>query len=234
MIEALIFDFDGLILDTELPEFRSWQAVYEAHGCALSRDAWCTGIGGVGLFDPYAHLERLTGRSIDREAVRAARRPRYHELLETERVLPGVERYLADAARLGLQVAVASSSSHAWVAGHLGRLGLFERFTSVHCHDEGTPAKPDPALYHAALRSLGVGPEQAVAFEDSAHGATAAKRAGIFCVAVPNELTRGLDLSHADLRLESLEQVRLEDLLRTVASVRRHLGGEVTKTHVER
>ena len=127
---------------------------------------------------------------------------------------------MADAQRLGLRLAVASSSSRAWVGGHLERLGLLDRFACVHCRDGVDRAKPDPALYLTVLRTLGVRLEQAIAFEDSPNGITAAKRAGLFCVAVPNQLTAQLALDHADLRVGCLADLPLDDLLAQVE--RRH------------
>jgi HAD superfamily hydrolase (TIGR01509 family) len=227
MIQALIFDFDGLILDTEVPDFASWQEVYDTFGCSLPFDDWAACIGThSGAFDVYSCLERQLGREIDREAVRAQRRLRYREMVAAQAVLPGVEAYLADAARLGLKLAVASSSDRAWVTGHLTRLGLMERFQCVRCAEDVRQIKPDPELYRAALAALGLEPHQAVALEDSPNGVLAAKRAGLFCVAVPNALTRRLALEHADLQVSSLAELPLARLLAAVgASGPRASGG---------
>jgi HAD superfamily hydrolase (TIGR01509 family) len=221
MIHALIFDFDGLILDTELPEFQAWQEIFEHHGCQLSLTAWAACIGtSSAVFDPYVHLEAQLGLPVDRETIRATYHQRRDELLITQAVLPGVQAYLNDATRLGLQLGVASSSSRAWVTGHLARLGLVAHFASIQCADDVNCTKPDPASYQAALKALHVRPEQAIALEDSPNGILAAKRAGLFCVAVPNALTRELPLDHADLHLTSLADMRLEQLLATVQNRR--------------
>ncbi|HEY7495888.1 MAG TPA: HAD-IA family hydrolase, partial [Candidatus Tectomicrobia bacterium] len=160
--------------------------------------------------------EAQCGRTIDREAVRVQCRQRRDELLATQLALPGVQEYLADAARLGLQLGVASSSSRAWVTGHLTRLGLLTHFTSIQCADDVQRTKPDPASYQAVLQTLNLHPEQAIALEDSPNGILAAKRAGLFCAAVPNALTCQLALDHADLRLTSLADWPLARLLATV------------------
>jgi HAD superfamily hydrolase (TIGR01509 family) len=215
-IRALIFDFDGLILDTEGPEFQAWSEVFTAHGHVFDLVEWSRNIGTVDTFDPHTHLEGLLGRALEREEIRARRRQRSRELIAAQDVLPGVAKYLADAKRLGLKVAVASSSPRAWVAGHLERLGLIAHFDCLRCGDEVAVVKPDPALYQTALDLLGVGPDEAIAFEDSPNGILAAKRAGIFCVAVPNGVTGQLDVSHADLRLGSLAELSLEELLKRV------------------
>ena len=224
MIRAIVFDFDGLILDTELPEFQSWQTIYQAHGCMLPFAVWATCIGTTEAFDPYAYLEEQLGRAVDREAVRLQHRQQCDALIAAQAVLPGVHDYIADARRLGLQLGVASSSSRAWVHGHLTRLELHQHFVCIACRDDVPRTKPDPALYQAALAALGVRPEEAIALEDSPNGILAAKRAGLFCVAVPNVLTRQLPLDHADLQIPSLAALPLSELLRTI-----HSGGIIQK-----
>ena len=114
---------------------------------------------------------------------------------------------------MGITLGVASSSSRAWVEGHLERLGLLERFHAVRCADDVPQVKPDPALYRAVLDATGVRAADAVALEDSPNGVLAAKRAGLACVAVPNALTARLDLRHADLLLGSLAELPLAELL---------------------
>ena len=212
-MRGLIFDFDGLILDTELPTFQTWQEVYQAHGCSLPLSSYETCIGSSGLFDPHEYLETQLGRSLDREAIRSQRRQRYIEMTEGQSVLPGVRGYVTDAKRLGLKLGVASSSPREWVVGHLSELGLREYFDCIKCVDDVTRAKPDPELYELVLDGLDLGADQVIALEDSPNGVLAAKRAGIFCVAVPNPVTRQLSLDHADLQLTSLADFPLEKLL---------------------
>src|SRR5262249_29511424 len=163
--------------------------------CDLPFSTWAECIGRAsGYSDPYAHLEAQLGRPIERAALRASRRRRFLELVEAQPILPGVEAYIGEGKRLGLMLRVASSGGADWVVGHLPRLGLIDHFDCVRCAEHVGAAKPDPALYRAALESLGVRADEAIAFEDSPNGVLAAKRAGIFCVAVPNTLTRQLPL----------------------------------------
>jgi HAD superfamily hydrolase (TIGR01509 family) len=214
MLKALIFDFDGLILDTETPDYDAWQEIYAWHGAQLPIELWGQLIGGSGAsdFDAAVHLERLLGRPLDRPALTARWRARSDELIERQPIQPGVRECLDDACRLGLRLAIASSSPHNWVDKYLARLGLFDYFEIVKCGDEVPRVKPDPGLYLAALAALRIRAEEAIVFEDSANGVKAAKAAGLFTVAVPLELTRRLGMDGADVVLKSLEGFSLGEL----------------------
>ncbi|MET9020087.1 HAD family hydrolase [Actinopolymorpha sp. NPDC004070] len=215
-IRALVFDFDGLVVDTETPEFQAWQEIFADHGTELELATWADVIGTTDHhFDPYAELERASGRTVDRGAIRTARRARIRALISDQPVLPGVEDYLRQARDHGLRVGLASSSSRDWIQGHLAERGLLHHFDTVRTGDEVERTKPDPALYRLAAADLGVDPAQAIALEDSPNGLAAAKRAGMFCVVVPNALTRQLDLAAADLRVTSLANLPLTRLLET-------------------
>ena len=180
-------------------------------------DTWADVIGrGHKYFDPYQELVERLGRDLDREAVLNRRKARHLELIAELRILPGVREAIADARRLGLKLGVASSSGRAWVGGHLERLGL-DGFECVRCRDDVKETKPDPELYLSVCACLGVDPARAVALEDSANGIAAAKAAGMACVAIPNPMTAGLDLSAADLRLDSLASLSVGELLERLA-----------------
>jgi HAD superfamily hydrolase (TIGR01509 family) len=210
---AVIFDFDGLILDTEIPEFAAWQDVYRDHGCELELDEWAVCIGTKSGFDAGRRLEELVGRRLDLEVIRSRREQRVTELIGRESLRPGVMDCLAAARRLGLRRGIASSSSRAWVVEHLTRFGLHAEFDHIASSDDVARVKPDPALYRVVLKRLEVAPHRAIAFEDSPNGIAAAKTAGLFCVAVPNPVTRRLPLGRADLIVESLTDLSLEELL---------------------
>jgi HAD superfamily hydrolase (TIGR01509 family) len=220
MIKALIFDFDGLILETETPIFQSWQEIYQVYGCELMLEEWLANVGTAEeQFDPFTSLEQRSGQPIDRQQTLIRRQRRELELIEHQRVLPGVREYLESARRLGLRVGLASSSSCDWVVGHLERLGLIGYFDAIAASDDVALTKPDPALYRTAVEWLGVAPREAVAFEDSRNGLIAAKRAGLYCVVIPNVLTHRLDLDDADIRLGSLEEMPLAELLASLERV---------------
>jgi HAD superfamily hydrolase (TIGR01509 family) len=217
LIRAIVFDFDGLILDTEEPVYRSWLEVYEAHGEDLPFERWVQIVGSTTAgFHPQHHLEERLGRSLPKEVLdrRIGRRT---ELVLANKILPGVVQRIDEAKAMGLKLGVASSSTVDWVRGHLVRLGIFDRFDCVRCRDDVANAKPEPDLYISVLACLGVSASEAFAFEDSPNGLLAAKRAGMRCVAIPNSITARLDLGQADGVLGSLAEVTLPELLRKLA-----------------
>jgi HAD superfamily hydrolase (TIGR01509 family) len=215
VIRALIFDFDGLIMDTESPEVEAWQAIYAEHGQEFPLQAWVRDVVGATAanFDPAAHLASVTGRTFDLPALHARARTYRLNKLGTLSVLPGVLDYIKDAKRLGLRLAVASSSKHDWVDGYLRQLGLFDDFEAIICREEVQHVKPDPELFLAALKALHLPATEALVFEDSPNGILAARRAGIRVVAVPNPITAQGTIDGADLLLSSLVDMSLEELL---------------------
>ena len=213
-IKALVFDFDGLILETETPAFEAWSEIYREHGHELPRERWVQNIGAsVWPFDALEHLASLVTQPFDRDAVMARRDARKLELIAALDMMAGVGDYLRDARRLGLKVAIASSASDAWVCGHLDRLAVRDDIDVVVCRDHVARGKPFPDLYLRAIGDLGVTAGEAIAFEDSPNGVAAAKAAGLRCVAVPNPITSTLDLSAADLLIDSLGAQSLEELI---------------------
>jgi HAD superfamily hydrolase (TIGR01509 family) len=202
------------VLDTETPIYLSYQEIYRSLGVELSLERWAQGVGTTDAsYDPLDDLEILLDGGVDRDSLQARQRQREAELIAVQPVRPGVVDYLQDARRLGLKIGMASSSSCAWITGHLTRLGLLAYFDCVQGRDDVRQSKPDPELYLSALQKLGVSNTQAIVFEDSPNGILAARRAGLFCVAVPNPVTRRLPLDGANLRLESLADLPLEQLL---------------------
>lgn len=213
-MDALLFDFDGLILDTEVPVFEAWEENYRAHGHELPIETYIQCVGSdFGRFDPKLHLESLTGDRIDwnewdrkREEAALAK---VHQLAP----LPGVVELLDAAAGKGIPCAVASSSPRSWVEGHLSRLGLLDRFTLTRCLDDVSRPKPSPELFLAAAEGLGVSPRRSIVLEDSLNGLLAATAAGSECVIVPNRITRLLRFPEGTRIARSLQDLSIEELV---------------------
>lgn len=212
---GVIFDFDGLILDTETPGYDAWCEEYARHGQVFDLAGYREEIGthfGAERPDPAQQLVEVLGGRLEAAAVRTRRHRRFLTLVESQVPLPGVVALLETAHRRGVPVAVASSSPRVWVEGHLARLGLARYVrTGVGRDDVGGVPKPSPRVYQLAFRRLAVC--AAVALEDSGPGLQAAGAAGLPTVVVPNEMTVGADFAGAARVLGSLEEVCLDDLL---------------------
>jgi len=219
-IKALLFDFDGLILDTETPEFQVWQAIYHEFGHEFPAEQWGQIVGGRGesYFNAAGHLVELAGDELRADSLRARHKSECDALILQQPVMPGVLDYLDNAQRMGLRLAVASSSPHSWVDTHLARLELADRFDVVICGDDVLPGrtKPHPDVFLKALDAVRVKADEAIVFEDSPNGVKAARGAGIFVVSVPNPMTAMLKTDGANLTLNSLANMSLEELLLTV------------------
>lgn len=213
---ALLFDFDGLILDTETCTYVSVAEIFDEHGEQLDIEWWRSIVGTADHPHWSDVLAERVAEVIDWEGVRARRLARGHALLELEPVRPGVGSLLDAADAAGVPAALASSSPRDWVAGHLERLRLAHRFHNLTTRDDvgGDPrrTKPAPDLFLLAATRLGVPPEACVVLEDSPHGVAAARAAGMPVVAVPGPMTAPLDFTGADAVVGSLEEIDLAAL----------------------
>jgi beta-phosphoglucomutase-like phosphatase (HAD superfamily) len=219
IVKALLFDFDGVLWDSEAAAFQSWQETYGEYGQHLPLDAFATRLGTVGGFDLVAQLELLVGRPIDLEAVAARRWDRKMQMVRQLQPRPGVLTYLHDAREHGLAVALVSTDDMEWITTGLQILDLLDAWDFIECAEgDQLRAKPSPALYIAALHRLGIRADEAVAIEDSPNGIRAAKAACVFCLGFANDVTRQLDLSRADVVVDSLDDLPLKDLLLLAAS----------------
>jgi HAD superfamily hydrolase (TIGR01509 family) len=209
MIRALVFDFDGLIVDTETPIVDAWVQVHERAGVAYSRDHALSIVGHADVeFDPWIAF----GPTADRLALEKEHSRLRRDLLHEQPILPGVLALLTAARERGLPLGIASNSPHTWVDYHLQRIGLFEYFDVIRCRDDVARGKPEPEIYLSTVAALGASPDDAIAFEDSLPGSEAVRRAGLFCVVAPNPCTRHHHFPHASLRVASLAEVTLDSL----------------------
>lgn len=212
---GLIFDFDGVLVDTEWAIYQSWVWLYKREGQELPIATYAPCLGaGYSHWDPAAHLEQLTGQRYNWERETPVRQARIEADLSRSGLMPGAAELLDWCRKTGVRLTVASSSSRRWVEGWLRKLGIYDLFDGVFCRTDGYPVKPDPALFLAAQACLSLSPGECLIIEDSENGTLAAERAGIPCVAVPNRMTRACDFSRAaflcpDLR-ELLAHLRQE------------------------
>ncbi|KKI91565.1 hypothetical protein WQ54_14030 [Bacillus sp. SA1-12] len=213
MIKAIIFDFDGLILDTETHEYEVLCEIFAEHRCELPLSLWGKLIGTKSDFNPYTYLEEQAKKKLDHNELSQRQKELFLQRIIQENARPGVVDYLDAAKTLGLKVGLASSSNYEWVSNHLKRLNLLDRFECIRTSDHVQNVKPDPALYLEAAKCLGVRPDECIAFEDSANGALAAKRAGMKCVTVPNTVTKDLAFCEVDHSLESMAHMELKELI---------------------
>ena len=210
-----IFDCDGLLADTETPDYNSWREIYQEQGLELPIELWAQSIGtakGHDRHDWHAPLAEVAGPGYDPEAVDARRRDFYHHAIGRLTPLPGVLAVLDALDEAQIPCAVASNSDRDWVDRVLDITGLTSRFRAIATADEVAHPKPAPDVYLLAAERLGVPPQHCAAFEDSPRGLQAAHAAGMFTVAVPTALTRHFAWEQAHHIIESLEKLALKDL----------------------
>lgn len=224
---ALIFDFDGLIADTESAIYEAWAGLYSAHGQELELAEYVRCVGSTfGQFDPMAELERRLGRDLEWPPLLAAKDDAIRRGHRDLPPLPGVRTLLAEAAATGIPCAVASSSSADWVLPWLDSFGIRQAFQAVWTRDRVSDPKPAPDLFLAAAADLGLAPARCLVLEDSANGLLAARRAGSPCVIIPSPVTRGSDFTGAHHVLPTLDGVGLDHLLALGSRVEA-AGGQV-------
>jgi HAD superfamily hydrolase (TIGR01509 family) len=215
---AVIFDFDGLVIDSETPIFDIWSEIYRDHGGVLTLDEWRHALGTHNGFDPYAELARQTGVTLSRAEWVARVRDEHWRRCETEPLRQGVADRLNEAQTLGLPAAVASSSSLEWVGPWLTRHGLRDLLRAVCTRDDVTRVKPAPDLFLLAAERLRVDASECVVFEDTPNGVAAAHAAGMWAVAVPSPLTSTLTFPAPHLTLTSLADRTLTELRQELSS----------------
>lgn len=211
MIRALVFDFDGLMLDTESALIDAYADVHAAHGVPFDRDLFLRSVGHADYaFDPWHAFEKRA----DRAALETERRSHNRERDVHLPILPGVVALLDAARALPLRVGLASNSPRSHCERHLARIKLLDRFEFLACREDVPLPKPAPDLYKLVLSRFGLRGHEAIAFEDSHTGSLAAKRANLWVIAAPNVSTAHHDFTHADVKVSSLAEVSLDELVR--------------------
>ena len=205
---GIIFDFDGVLVDTEWAIYQSWVHLYAREGQEISIETYSPCLGaGYSHWDPAAHLEKLTGKTYDWEKETPARQAMLEADLARMGLMAGALELMDWCAEQGIGMTVASSSSRRWVQGWLEKLGIYHRFDGVFTRTDGYPVKPEPALFEAARLCLGLEKADCLIIEDSENGTIAARNAGIPCAAIPNRMTESCDFSRAAYRFSSLTEL---------------------------
>ena len=213
-IAAVIFDFDGIVLDSESPEYESHRQIYERYGVTLTVEEWCGVIGtwSEGHDEQWFRRLSVQARVVPPRDEYFAERKRIFEDVVPTVPMRGVLDLLTRLNEAGVPTAIASSAPARWVVGAVERLGIRPMFGAVVTGDEVAHRKPSPDVYLAAARRLGVDPAQSVAIEDSGPGIAAALAAGMKTVAIPHWLTERHDLTGAHLHVTHAGELTLDRL----------------------
>lgn len=218
VLSAVVFDFDGVILDSETPEYESHRLIFERCGATLTPDEWCDQIGiwTEGHHERWhARLRERSPDAPDFDSFEAERRRLFVSLVSGE-PMRGIHGLLDALESAGIPLAIASAAPGAWIAEAAERIGIRRRFGAIVTRDDVERRKPAPDVYVEATRRLGADPAWSVAIEDSAPGVASAKAAGLKTVAIPHWLTAGHDLSQADLRVAHAGELTLAELEKLV------------------
>ncbi len=221
MIQALVFDFDGLIIDTESAIIEAWKDAYELCRIEFPAPRFNAIVGHADIpFDPWADFKDLDDLPMPANELKKHIDQSILREVEAKPLLPGILESIKAAKERKLPIGVASNSKHDWVDSHLKRLGLFDQFDAIRCRDDVEHPKPSPDVYLSLLDFFDMKGENVLAFEDSSTGVLAAKKAGLHCVAIPGPSTISGNFSHADLIIQSLEEQPLPDLLKKLSPLK--------------
>lgn len=211
MFKAVLFDFDGVLVDTEWAIYQAWLRTFQAHDHDLPLEVYTRCIGSdFATWSPKMHLEQLSGLEFDWHDLDAQRQQEITRDLTGAGPMPGVPDLLAHLAAVAVRRAVVSSSSHSWVDGWLEKIACTTYFETVVCRGDAPQIKPAPDLYLEAARRLALPAADCLVIEDSLNGVKAAKAAGMAVWVVSNRVTAGLDFTTADRVFESMEALTLD------------------------
>ncbi|WP_242694752.1 HAD family hydrolase [Pseudogracilibacillus auburnensis] len=215
MIKAVIFDFDGTIIDTETAWFDIYRDLLKAeyqYDLALEDFIKVVGTTNGTLFD---HIDQSLESPIDRKLFKQQSLALFQEIKEQLTPREGFLDILENIKRNSdVKLAIASSSRRAWIVDFLDMHGLLEDFPVIFSADDVEKVKPDPALYTKTVEALGVEPDEVIAVEDSANGSLAAIRAGIHCLIIPNEVTKSSLFHEKTQVIDSFDQFDLVHYLK--------------------
>ncbi len=209
--EAIIFDHDGTLIDTETPDLKACQTLFAEHGLSLSVETWAEKIVGRmdGYHDLFGEVIRVSRNGVTAASLWQRLRELWQINLENVELMPGVANLLPQLRAQGYPLAVATASDRNWTSRWLTHFNLLPYFQVIATSDDVINNKPAPDVYLFAAQQLGVAPQRCLVFEDSLVGAEAAQSAGMTVVAVPSHVTRTLNFGRADAVVHGLENVSL-------------------------
>lgn len=212
MYKAIIFDFDGTILDTETPECQSWQIIYKDYGLVFPVEHFFEAVGrgyDKEVFEPAHFLHNKLSGSVPHETLQEQHRTQFNILLAILDCRPGIREWIEYCSAKAVPCAIASSSPRSWIDRNASRLGILNAFTAIATKDDVGPGrtKPAPDLFLHACYDLGIEPAEALVIEDSKNGAIAASLAGCDCIVCPNPMTKMMAFPPQALIVDSLEDI---------------------------
>lgn len=217
MLQGLVFDFDGTIVDTETPEYESARAVWAHYGLQLDHGFWESHVGASN-FDWLAQLATEVGEGFDAHEADRRRFEIHRVLIEKTSPNPGVVDLMVAAAERAIPVAIATNAPGVWPEHHLERMGIRHHVGPIISIDDVRRGKPHPDPFALACERIGADPRRCVAFEDSEIGVTSAVAAGLYVVAVPHHLSANHDVSPAHQVRETLAGLTIDELIEAVVA----------------
>ncbi len=207
-IEAVIFDMDGVIIDSEPMQVKAYNKILKTYGVEVTEEEFIANYVGRKGTDILARLREIYQIPVNIDELLAAKNAAYLTILRKNiRPMPGLLELLDYLVPSRFRLGVASSSSLSDIEEVLKGIGIHERFTAIASGEEVLHGKPAPDIFLEAARRLSANPQACAVLEDTQIGVQAAVNAGMYCVAVPNRFTVGQDFSQAQARVENLQEV---------------------------
>ena len=221
MLEAVVFDFDGVVVDSEPLHLAAFRVFAERLGLSITQQAYDATYIGFDDRDAFRELLREAGRGVDESQVAAwtAEKADVFDRITRERAsagtlaIPGSVELIRALRHEGIPIAIGSGATRADIALMLGLIGCTDAFPIVVAADDVARSKPDPETYRRACAALGVAPERAVAIEDTPAGLASARAAGMATVAVATSFDAATLQPHADRVFTGPDQLTPELLL---------------------
>lgn len=213
MIEACIFDLDGVVVDTAKYHFIAWKSLAEELGFEFTPED-NERLKGVSRMQSLEILLEIGGLQFaEPEKLAMAEKKNalyvsYIEKMSPEETLPGVKNFLLELRNAGIKTALGSASKNAPMI--LDRIQLTELFDVIVDGNSITEAKPNPEVFLKGAEKLGVLPENCVVFEDAIAGVEAAQNANMYCIGIGDQETLGF----ADLVIPGFDEYSFERLLK--------------------